>query len=428
MPALLQKYQEISTRDNNVRAWTVVHACNLAREVANVVDVQLQVGMRPYLLTLNSRQEPAPHFLLEKSNTQTPASLLQGWQDVRQWRKQFDENGTNINAQLLHAHSFAAGMAAVRGDDVVVYDLDQWIEEQSSANGSWLARSFKTAEQFALARSAAVVVHSEGMRKDCITRGIASQDVFVVPDPISTAHSDQDENNPYKSEDSGLNRTVPIAVKIAQGPAAAESDAPGQTAAALSVDILFTVFSQLLLEAETARLLVITPSELLLETSKRARDLGIREKVTVVPEEDCLKAVEAAQTVIADPVAMNAGESHHRMESLAVLAMSHGKAVLAADNAMNRETSPEGRGLLWYSADKENVRREMVHRLSFMTRNADFRRALGEAGKQHLQHTRNPQRLGKLYDDVYRHAVAKANKGKRSQNASGSLIPMQAGI
>jgi hypothetical protein len=125
---------------------------------------------------------------------------------------------------------------------------------------------------------------------------------------------------------------------------------------------------------------------------------------------------------------VKAGDSHQAVESLAILGMAHGKAVLAADNAMNREISPEGRGLLWYSPAPETSMREMVHRLSFMTRNADFRRALGEAGKQHLQQTRNPQRLGRLYDEVYRHAFAKAHKGKPSQNVSGRLIPMQAGI
>jgi glycosyltransferase involved in cell wall biosynthesis len=219
---------------------------------------------------------------------------------------------------------------------------------------------------------------------------------------------------------------VPIAARLV-GPAA-DNKARTTAADVLRLETLFSTFAQLLLEVENARLLLITPSELLLEISKTAREMGIREKVTLVPEDDRELAIEVAEIVIADHVVMRSGDSFEGAESLAILGMAHGKAVLAADNAVNRERSLEGRGLLWYSPAPEPSPREMVHRLSFMTRNADFRRALGEAGKQHLQQTRSPQRLGKLYDEVYRHAMAKAHRGKPFQNASGSLIPMQAGI
>src|SRR5437868_4926660 len=142
-------------RQVKVRAWEVVHACDYARDIADVVEAQISAGMRPYLLTVGTDSGAKP-------------SIVQAWQDVRRWKKAFDESGAHTTPQLIHAHSFSAGMAAVRLGACLVYDMRQTVEEQLAASGAnsgvWLARSFRTAEQFVLGLASAVVVHSQDMR------------------------------------------------------------------------------------------------------------------------------------------------------------------------------------------------------------------------------------------------------------------------
>src|SRR5437660_7247723 len=83
-----------------IRAWQVVHACDFARDIADVVEAQIMAGMRPYLLTVGADIAAKP-------------SIVQAWKDVRRWKKAFDESGAHTRPQLIHAHSFSSDMAAV---------------------------------------------------------------------------------------------------------------------------------------------------------------------------------------------------------------------------------------------------------------------------------------------------------------------------
>jgi hypothetical protein len=165
-----------SPRARRVRAWEVVHTCDFARDIADIVEAQIAAGMRAYLLTVGADVSPK-------------ASVLQTWQDVRRWKKALDESGARTTPQLIHAHSFASGMAAVRMGACVVYDLRIPVEEclaTSTANnpGAWMSRSFRTAEQFVLSKAAAVVVHSRQVREECIGRGVAAESVFHIEEPV----------------------------------------------------------------------------------------------------------------------------------------------------------------------------------------------------------------------------------------------------
>jgi hypothetical protein len=176
---------------HKVRAWEVVHACEFARDIADVVEAQIEAGMRPYLLTVGADVAPK-------------ASVLQAWQDVRRWRKALDDSGAHTTPDLIHAHCFSAGMAAVRMGACLVYDLRQAIELRLSANGdspgAWATRSFRTAEQFVLSKAAAVVVHNPLLREDCIARGVSPENVFVVADPLPFNERELAEEYPEMSE------------------------------------------------------------------------------------------------------------------------------------------------------------------------------------------------------------------------------------
>jgi glycosyltransferase involved in cell wall biosynthesis len=420
------------TSGNRVRPWIVVHACDLARQVSDVIDAQAHVGIQPYLLTMNGeRPRNAQDNFDPRTAPDSPVSLLQTWQDVRKWRKLIDENGTYVHVELVHSHSFAAGMAAARGSDAAVYDVRHWIEEQAGAN-SWLARSFRTAEQFAITRSSAVVVHSQAKRMECIDRGVAAADVFLVPDPITfRLEKDGAESAPDKTfgvdyDSLGSRKgTVSIAARISRTQV---TQTGKDVRSSLSLEDFLLAFVQAWQEIDLARAILIVPSDLLLSVSQKARALDIRDKVTLAPEQDASRALAAADIVLADAMVTEGGTAEHEKSSTALAAMSGAKAVLAEDNDRNRELSPDGRGLLWYSAEQKSVVRDLGHRLAFLVRNSDFRIALGQGGHRFLLQERNPERIGALYDEVYRHAFNRRQKGGRSQDASGSLIPVQTSI
>ncbi len=157
-----------------IRAWHVLHASERARDALSVIEIQSAAGMRPWLVTAVC-DHGSP-------------SLLKMWQHVRHWRRAILETEPGWYGDIVHAHSFASGMAAVRNCPAVVYELSEFIEESAAADGqlelhSWLARSFRVAEQFVLARAGAVVVRTPEMLERVLCRGLDPATVFLV-DPL----------------------------------------------------------------------------------------------------------------------------------------------------------------------------------------------------------------------------------------------------
>src|SRR5258708_1851707 len=171
------------------RNWRVIHACEYARDVLPVVEGQVTAGMRPYIVT--PQGAGTAELYLAKGDLEQPAtlSLLRAWPDARHWRKSLLECDPENTADVLHAHSFAAGMAAVRGFSCVVYDVGACIEDWAIASGqcdhgSWMGRSFRVAEQFVFSRAEAVIVHSLSMISAVEERGAPHESVFLIPEPL----------------------------------------------------------------------------------------------------------------------------------------------------------------------------------------------------------------------------------------------------
>jgi hypothetical protein len=263
------------------------------------------------------------------------------------------------------------------------------------------------------------------MRSESISRGVPAEDLFVVPDPVTKTADDHDS----RTGSFGMRETRYGAVSIVAMVDAEERSIQASTQdgnSALSLENLLHAFAQALRENDAIKLVLIAPSDLLLLISQKARDLEIREKVILAPEEEGDIALASADVVIGDPAYI--GGCGTGTTSLALAGLSREKAVLAVDNPENRELSPDGRGILWFSSEQRSVVRDLGHRLAFLARNADFRRALGEAGQRHILQARSPERIGVLYDEVYRHAHARRNKGDSSRNLSAALVPMHSSI
>jgi len=188
-------------RFTKAKVWRVIHACEYARDVLPVVEGQVAVGMRPFIVTPQGAGTAEVYLSGGNQDQPRSLSLLRSWQDVRNWRKSLLDCAPETTSDLVHAHCFAAGMAAVRSCSCVVYDLGACIEELAISAGlveagSWMGRSFRVAEQFILSRAAAVIVHSLGLKEAALERGAPADAVFLIPEPIS-----EDNEPPALSQD-----------------------------------------------------------------------------------------------------------------------------------------------------------------------------------------------------------------------------------
>jgi glycosyltransferase involved in cell wall biosynthesis len=358
------------------RPWRVLHACEMATDAVWLTEAQLTVGMNPRIL--------AREFWNGDIDSEKP-SLMTAWHAVRDWRHALNEAESLTSIQIVHTHSFAPGMAAVRGSLPVVYDYQQTLEELALAEsgvGPWVLRSFRVAEQFALSRAGAIVTHSDAMRILARDRGAASENIFVITEPLETRSLAPDaEWAALHGIDLGYH-----AVVFAQ---------PG----AKGMEPVLRAFANVLVEVEQA-LLILDIAGL-----DRARLLAIARELEVADNIRCISSDEFNQALACSGMVLLAGTGDERRANPMLLqAMAAGKAVVAADLPENRECSHDGRGIIWY---RDGDMRDMAHRTAFVARNADFSRSLGESAQLHIRNTRAPHLVGQLYDKVYQHAQSR---------------------
>jgi hypothetical protein len=400
-------------RVGRTKVWRVIHACEYARDVLPVVEGQVAVGMRPYIVT--PQGAGTAELYLSGGNQDLPRtlSLLRSWQDVRNWRKSLLDCAPETSSDLVHAHCFAAGMAAVRSCSCVVYDLGACIEEMAIAaelceSGSWMARSFRVAEQFVLTRAAAVIVHSEGLKQAAIERGALPESIFLVPQPIDV----NDEPPTLSVEMDFLTRRfglLPDAVSFFV-PQFAADGAEQLSAAAVSVLEGFALASN---ELPQFNLLLDAPETARKAINEHAARLGISPHVALVHPLDVPATMQSAHVVVAmgenpaDPVIAR------QPNEICLKSLWQGKTLLAADIPRNRDASPEGRGCLWFEADNP---RDLGYRMAFLGRKPEFRAALGAAGRMYIFETRSTAAVGQKYDEAYRYAASRKKSGGVGQN------------
>lgn len=394
------------------RAWRVVHAAESSRDLLPLIEGQTTIGMRPFLLT------PAgcgfgPVLEECRSGTASRISLLQSWNHVREWRKILQEGTGDIPADVIHAHSFAAGMAAVRNSSGVVYQLRQTIERIASASGScaedsWLARSFRVAEHFVLTRAGAVVAANHALRLECLERGVSPENVFLIPDPIDTEllESTADRKWLERATDTGPQSVIFLVPGLPHHSAWELRDSLSRWMRVASVvrqDNLEAVFVFLCDEgsAEAVRELAAACN---LASWTRFLNPHLR-----------AKAMVSADVVICD--------REHASGGFALEAMARGRALLAADIEAHRDATSDGRGCLWFRPAEVG---DIALRARFLAGNPQFRRALGLAGREHCLSTRSAEVVASQYDAVYRMAFSK-RKDSDASPPKAHLVPLQVG-
>jgi hypothetical protein len=361
------------------RKWDVIHACDNARQIADVLDAQATANIRAYVL---SRPRLAGD------------SLLQSWNEVRKWRAQLDEYcgepPFDSAGMVIHAHSFTAGMAGIRGDLAAVYDVEAFIEERSSER-SWLMRSFRAAEQFVLVQAAAVVVHSEHTKQVCITRGLDAERAFFIPH-ATPLMPDTNAADAFRRRLAISRGELAIFSEVMDsGIASAILEHRGATGTDIRV---------LLSESASAAMALLPQADRLAQIS------------VSVSIDNHRTAIAASDLVLAT------GE-----ESL-VTAMTFGKPSLIADGELARSVSPDGAGLVWH---RENDPHDRGRRLLYLLREAEFRSSLGTSARRFITERRSLERIGKMYEEVYRLAIERKRSGK-IDTTGGSLVPAAANL
>lgn len=372
-----------------VRAWTVVHLCEATAGLRDTIAGQLAVGMRPCLLTPAGPCSAETYMLRPPTEPPSAISLLRSWQEVRRWRKALLELDPREEADIVHAHGFSNGMAAVRTRGGVVYDISGFIEAQADEHQQWLGRSLRVAEQFIIARAAAVVVHRQRHRADALARGGDPAGVFVVPEPVDSAAI---EVRPDQDWLRSLRLAAPDAVWFY---------APEVPAAELR--LVLAAFVQVVREVPQARLLLAPAHDDEELALQQIAEAGLPNAAQTVSSADQERALLSAHVVLAASSVPTA---------ISVSAMAAGRALLAADVPNHRDATPDGRGAVWFRADEA---KDLAARAAFLARNADFRRALGQHGRLFIEDTRLPEIVARKLDAVYQYAYAKRRAGGGSQ-------------
>ncbi len=390
-----------SAEKAKAKSWRVIHACENAREVLPVIEAQVSVGMRPYIVTPGGAGTAEAYLSGYDQEQQRTLSLLSAWQDVRTWRRSLLECDPETRADLVHAHAFSAGMAGVRNCSCVVYDFPACVEEIAISSkqcepGSWIGRSFRVAEQFILSRAAAVVVHSPGMKAAAEERGASPQSIFVVPEPLESEHM---LGIPAAELPDWARNPDRDSIKFF-APQFALPDSAELSEEAIAVLEAFTLA---LGELPEARLLVELPASAGGALQGHMARLGIESHTSVIDRDHANAAFHVASVVIASGEAASNPVNSRRTNDICVKSLSFGRALLAADVPRNREASPDGHGCLWFTAkDVRDLSNRMIH----LAQNRGLCDGLAAAGKNFMMETRGPAAIGRKYDSVYRYAIS----------------------
>jgi len=366
------------TPASHVRPWRVLHACGRLADVAALVDGESAAGMFPQVVA-GWRAGESAH---------ASPGLMTAWHDVRRWRALLDEADPMGVSEVLHAHSFSAGMAAVRRVPVVVYDISSFVEDVDNgaeAPGAWVSRSFQVAEQFVISRAGATVVRGLAARERALARGAQPEHLFVAPQPLSAQQLQITAagSNPSDGGDGVCFYCAGVPL-LAGGRLTPELLSLLRAMAAVAAEVEGVRLS---LELDDAASEAQVRGELV--------ELGVGLPVTLVAAPMRSGRLQAADVVLLQ-------DAWAGSFALGLEAMLHARALLAADTPAHRDLSRQGRGCVWF---RPGDLRDLACRAAFLARNQDFLRSLGAAGCRHALATRSPAAVAETYDPIYRHAV-----------------------
>lgn len=293
-------------------------------------------------------------------------------------------------------------MAAVRKFPVVVYEVEQFIEDQCGypaqkghRRSLWIARSFEAAERFVISRSAAVVVRTQSVREELVRRGAAAEHIFVIPRPWPAAEIE--------------------GARILQLRRHESRDDAFAVFSTLNVGARWQAWlCELLAAARSAGMKIPglafhleTDESIHHEASRLVSQFGPEFEIRLVDKLAAAETMSGCSLVVAG-AARQPGATPME-NALAVAALREAKPLLAADLACNRDVSANGSGCIWFAPNDVT---DLARRIAFLASDAAFRNALVASGSRYWRETHAPARIAEQYDAVYHHACVRKRSGK----------------
>ena len=393
---------------NNISAvkhifpWKIIHACEQARDILRIIDCQLAVGMRPCLVTPAGSESALNHSRHSMKAERQAISLLRAWNEVRNWKRLFENDAKN-DAEIIHAHSFAAGMAAVRADLPVVYDLRLPIEQIAVEDKSWLRHSFHVAEQFVLGKAGAVVVHSSELKEECLRHGIGDENLFCIPEPVDPGWLESVPDRRWIEQRAGANSSTTIFFVPELSPDYAERNRQ------LAMLVAALNFSR----DESDNIRLILPDDEAGVIRQELQTEAVTNYVKLLPQTERDRILASCDVVIV---------CDNNNRDVLIEALARCRAVLASGKGSLSSVATST--YLRYGPEHE---RQLAYQMAFLARNPDICRVLATNGRSHVARTRNAQAIGLLYDEAYKHVAAKRKQGDMKSN-DVRLIPLQVNL
>jgi PEP-CTERM/exosortase A-associated glycosyltransferase len=334
---------------------------------------------------------PAP------SGTAARLPMLQQWRIISDLERRLDAVVEQERPDLLHAHSPALnGVAALRVGKrrgiPVVYECRAFWEDAAADHGTsreWgpRYRLTRALEGYVFRNADAVTYICEGLRRDIIARGIATEKVTIIPNAVDI-------------EQFGLDgeRDEALAASLGLG------DAPvlgfiGSFYAYEGLDLAIRAMAELAETNQEVRLLLVGGGPEDARLRALVDQLGLADLVHFtgrVPHDQVQRYYGLIDVLIYPRRSMRLTELVTPLKPLE--AMAQGKLVLASDVGGHRELITDGQnGRLFEAGDVASLARAVLA----MTDDRTSWQAQRDAGRRFVEQERNWPRSVARYAAVY---------------------------
>ncbi len=308
-----------------------------------------------------------------------------------------DELAAELRPDIIHAHSpvlnaLPALLVGRRHRIPVVYEVrafweDAAVSHGSSQSGGMRYRATRALETFALGRADAVTTICEGLRNDIVRRGIAADNVTVIPNAV-----DLGEFAAPKPADPALVERLGLGGKVVVGFFGSFYRYEG-------LHLLLEAMPSLAAAAPELRVLLAGggPDDKLLR--RRAEELNLGDRVIFVgrvPHGDITKYYDLADAMVYPRVSIPLTELVTPLKPLEAMAME--KIVVASDVGGHRELIRDGDTGYLFEPDDPGA---LAARLLDVLRRRDDWPGMRARGRRFVETERNWPKSVAKYERVY---------------------------
>lgn len=329
---------------------------------------------------------------------------LDQWLLMRQIERRLEQVARQVRPQILHAHSpvldaIPALRVGRRLGIPVVYEVrafweDAAVDHGSTTEGSLRYRLSQRIETYALRHAAHVFTICDGLRRDIVSRGIAAEQVTVIPNAV-----DIEAFSPGAQSDSELMTRLGLAGATVLG-------FIGSFYAYEGLDLLLAALPSLLKRRPEVRVLLVGggPQEAALKA--QARSLGVDERVVFagrVPHAEVQRYYDLIDVLTYPRHSIRLTELVTPLKPLE--AMAQGRLLVASDVGGHQELIRHGENGWLFKADDAGALADAVDQL--LTCRARWP-SLRTAGRAFVERERNWAASAARYRPVFETLTADA--------------------